>query len=155
MRRFFWAILVLVVLAAVLLSLKDRHPSKFEKIPLSSFYTMMNDGFVARLRIQGNEVFGTLAGPELISGQLIREFRTVLPSGAVSDWRFTQWLLEHSNNTVVEVEQENGLLANFVLPLIPWLLIFLFLWFFAFRKRRSSAAPSVPLPVVIVNPEAR
>ena len=38
---------------------------------------------------------------------------------------------------------------------VTWLLILAFIWFFVFRQLRKNAAARTPMPVIIVNPEAR
>jgi ATP-dependent Zn protease len=54
----------------------------------------------------------------------------------------------------VRVENNPNLFVNLVLPLVPWLLIFLFIWFFVFRQlRKASPQPTKPMPVYIINPE--
>ena len=47
----------------------------------------------------------------------------------------------------------NNLLLNILVPLIPWLLIFFFIWFFVFRVlRRAQTTPAEPMRVIVVNP---
>jgi cell division protease FtsH len=41
--------------------------------------------------------------------------------------------------TKVEAKNQSNLLMNILLPLVPWLLIFGFIWFFVFRQLRNSA----------------
>ena len=42
-------------------------------------------------------------------------------------------------DTKVEAKNQSNLLMNILLPLVPWLLIFGFIWFFVFRQLRNSA----------------
>jgi ATP-dependent Zn protease len=57
-----------------------------------------------------------------------------------SNWDFVRWLLENSRGTAtVEIRNANNVLVNILLPLIPWLLIFGFIWFFVFRQLRKTS----------------
>ena len=58
---------------------------------------------------------------------------------ATSNWDFTAWLLDHRGTADVKVDNNQNLLINMLLPMIPWLLIFGFIWFFVFRQLRNSA----------------
>jgi preprotein translocase subunit YajC len=54
------------------------------------------------------------------------------------------------------VETSANLLVNVLLPLVPWFLIFAFIWFFVFRQlRRAQPGEPKPAPVYIVTPENR
>ncbi len=68
-------------------------------------------------------------------------FNTSIPQGASQSWGFSQWLLEKAkaHNFEVKIENSPSLLINLVYPLIPWLLIFAFIWFFVFRQLRNSS----------------
>ena len=148
-RRLIWVTIVIAALAVVGLVLRDRGGGNYATIPLSNFYSELRTGHVQRLYIDGNEIVGSLSVSQIINGRKVSDFRTVLPSGTAGDWRFLQWLLENSNQATIEAEQDNGVLTNFILPLIPWLLIFGILWLFVFRLFRR---PRQPIPVVLVNP---
>jgi hypothetical protein len=56
-----------------------------------------------------------------------------------SDYRFFHELVERVGLARLEVEPANSLIINILLPLIPWILIFSFIWFFvrSSRKRHS------------------
>ena len=79
-------------------------------------------------------------------------FRTFLPQGIGEDWKFTQSLLEASPGTLVRGTPGSAV-NNFLLPMIPWLMILGFIWLFVVRPLRKNNNPRRPMPVVIVNPE--
>jgi ATP-dependent Zn protease len=67
-----------------------------------------------------------------------------------------QWLMDHRQDAEVRVENNANPLVNLLLPLVPWLLIFLFIWYFVFRQLRNAnrqQAQPKATPVYIVNPE--
>jgi ATP-dependent Zn protease len=79
------------------------------------------------------------------------------------DWRFTQWLIETGNAQRnmpapdIRFNNQQNLVVNLLLPLIPWLLIFAFIYFFVFRVFRQQQATltnPTPVHVIIANPEA-
>src|SRR5207244_13248264 len=71
----------------------------------------------------------------------LTEFRTTLPPNAVMDFRLLEHILDKAKDkAVVKVENNTNLVLQVLLPLIPWLLIFGFIWFFVFRQldRKST-----------------
>ena len=152
----FWAVIFGVIMIVLLLSIRDTRSggANYARIPLSDFYNEINRGSVSRVALDGDEVTGAFSAPVLVGGRSILLFRSALPQGTAGNWLFTQWLLGHGGVTV-EVESSNSLVTNFVLPFIPWLVIFFFIWFFVFRQLRSRSTPVTPMPVIIMNPEGR
>src|SRR5436853_7182689 len=49
------------------------------------------------------------------------------------------WLSLQSNIASLRAEDNANLVVNILVPLIPWLLILAFIWFFVFRQLRNSA----------------
>lgn len=84
--------------------------------------------------------------------------RVQLPQDMGKDWRFIQWLSEEHSNVLTDIQFANdqNLVINLLLPLIPWLLIFGFIYFFVFRTLRNNQNQrwQKPMPVVIVNPDS-
>jgi ATP-dependent Zn protease len=97
---------------------------------------------VASIAIEGPSISGHFNGTETIRGMSIRAFHTQIPKEAVG-WQFTQWLLEHRGNAIVNVDNNANVLLDILVPLIPWLLIFGFIWFFVFRQLRHRQ-PQIP-----------
>lgn len=80
-------------------------------------------------------------------------FRVELPTGVGNSWPFTRWLLENCNGATISAENRQDIFLSIVVPLIPWTLVFLFIWFFVFRQLRGQPGkPREPMPVVIVAP---
>src|SRR5262249_59663679 len=61
------------------------------------------------------------------------------PSDAANARELTTGLLETRNMAQATVENSPNWVLQVLPPLIPWLLIFLFVWFFIFRQLRNSA----------------
>jgi ATP-dependent Zn protease len=81
--------------------------------------------------------------------------RVQLPQDMGKDWRFIQWISEEHSNVLTDIQFtiDQNLVINLLLPLIPWLLIFGFIYFFVFRALRNQRWQK-PMPVVIVNPDS-
>ena len=94
---------------------------------------------VERIDIDGAELSGKFAGKTQIAGQTYENFKVQLPPEVASNWLFHQWLLTHCGDAKVEIKSNNSYVMNIILPVVPWLLIFAFIWFFVFRQIRNSA----------------
>ena len=70
----------------------------------------------------------------------VLHYKTTFPQSYIPQQGFTE-ILKAAEGKNVKIEAENGgsLLMNIIVPLIPWLLIFGFIWFFVFRQLRNSA----------------
>ncbi len=145
-RLFGWVFFV--VLAVMLVPLLRQQKNHYQPISLSQFYDDLLAGKIQRVAIESDEVTGYFN-----SGASSGYFRTELPAGTGREWLFTQWMLENRHGATIYAENNNNILLQFVLPLVPWLLIFLFIWFFVFRSLRKNAqARKHPVEVVILNP---
>jgi len=137
---FGWVVFIGVcVLLFMLLSQRAPAP-RGEAIPLSEFTTRLTAGQVRALSVGADEIRGEFnAAQALPGGRSAVYFRTQLPPGAADSWAFMEWLLANRGGAVVSVEpQSAGVVANILLPVIPWLLIFGFIWFFVFRQLRHA-----------------
>ena len=120
-----------------LLQMKGKAPL----IHLGEFTTLLKDNKVQTVTIDGDELEGTLVAKEHVAGvpEPVLDFRCMIGPNATSNWDFTKWLLDNRGDADVTVDNNQNLLINMLLPLIPWVLIFGFIWFFVFRQLRNSA----------------
>ncbi len=130
-----------IALAVMLFMLLNKGSTQYASIPLSEFTTRLDQDRVETLTIETDKILGQFRGEETIGpkGEKVGKFQTALPAGANNTWEFTQWILEHRKNAEVKVENSPNWLLQVIIPLIPWLLIFGFIWFFVFRQLRNSA----------------
>ena len=156
-----WVLFIGLAVMLFLLMNNRQVRTAWSEIPLSEVRSRLLGGEVAEVIIEADEIRGRFTGPKnirSISATGVVQFRSGLPNDMGSNWSFVNWVLENSRGAVVRVESRDNPLMNILLPLVPWLLIFAFIWFFVFRQlRRSAAQPAQqpPIPVVIVNPEDR
>jgi ATP-dependent Zn protease len=150
-RRMWFGFVLFIALALLLFSLLKTQTPPANWISVSEFESRLDVDQVKQVTITGDELNGSFNRPLLITSAgstPITQFRVALPSGIGGSAQFVMWVLDHRHNAEVVADNNSNLVANILVPLIPWLLIFFFIWFFVFRtlKRRQ------PMPVYIVNP---
>ncbi len=136
---FGWVLFVAVVVMGFMLLNKGN--TIYAPIPLSEFISRLDSDRVRELTIESDKILGEFRELEPIGekGERIGKFQTALPNGVTQTWDLTSYILEHRKNAKVNVENSPNWLLQVVVPLIPWLLIFGFIWFFVFRQLRNSA----------------
>jgi cell division protease FtsH len=128
--------ILFVGLAFMVFMLLNRGQDTAEEVYLSDFLRLLEADKVRTLTIVGDEIRGEFTEPQ--TPQNIMNFVTAVPAGTAADWQFTQYINERRQNAEVRVENRQNLLINILLPLIPWILIFAFIWFFIFRQLRNA-----------------
>ena len=142
--RGLFAWVFLITIGAIFLYWMKVHPQEYRQIPLDQFMAMSKGNKVQSVTIENDEVMGQFVDPQSIrlsatKTDKILKFKADLPPGAASQWAFVQWLYDNHGNAVIEVENTNGIVMQFLVPLLPWLLIIGFAYFFLFRQLRNSA----------------
>jgi cell division protease FtsH len=136
---FGWILFVgLAIMLFVLLNSKNRQVTE---IPFSDFMTRLEADQVKSFTISGSEANGEFRTEMPVEGQSqkVKAFRVKLSTdGPVSEQMVIQ-LNAKRHNAVLTMEDSQNLLINLLVPLVPWLLIFGFIWFFVFRQLRNSA----------------
>ncbi len=96
---------------------------------------------IAQLRsveIDGDEVNGTFLSPQNIGGQPVSDFVCSLSPGESSNWEFHARLIDGNTSAAVRVENSQSFLMQILVPLIPWVLLIVFLWFVIIRNLRNG-----------------
>jgi ATP-dependent Zn protease len=123
-------------LAVMLFLLLQKSKSQYATIALSDFQNLLQQDKVSIVTIEGSHIMGETAAVETVKGVPIKKFQTQAPPEAMS-W-LSQWILQNRMSATVQVEDNGNLLVNIVVPLIPWILIFLCIWFVVFRQLRKQ-----------------
>ncbi|HEX4055534.1 MAG TPA: ATP-dependent metallopeptidase FtsH/Yme1/Tma family protein [Tepidisphaeraceae bacterium] len=132
--------IILICFAVLLVVMLQGNGNSGQMIPLSEFRAQLQAQKISAVNIDADELSGTMTTQ---AGATVA-FRTRLPAGTSSNWAFTQWLLDHAGPAKIEVKNGPSTLMNILVPILPWLLIFGFIWFFVFRKlRRLRQGPSI------------
>jgi ATP-dependent Zn protease len=148
---FVWVLFI--ALAIMLFMLLNKGRSQHATISLGEFNRLLKDDRVAYVDVGKDNLYGEFKRAETIRNQAIEKFHVPLPEGTTSSWQFTNWLLNNAGDAGVGVQREQNVAAEILVPLIPWLLIFLVIWFFVFRqfRKRANAQIGAPLKVFVVN----
>jgi cell division protease FtsH len=136
-RGLFGWVLFIGLAIMLFLLLKQQSTARTE-ISYDEFRHKLQRGEVVKLVIEGNEGHG-----ELKEAEAAKDFRVRLSQEPVlSDEGLERiYALAQASgaNTKIQLKESSNLFINILIPLIPWLLIFGFIWFFVFRQLRNSA----------------
>ncbi len=135
---FGWVLFIGLVI--MLFLLLQQQPRGYRDITWSDFSRQLTESNVKKVVIEGDEIRGEFH--KALAGQPPAQvlFRTSIPTGW-GNFALLQWVNEGVSKSQgsVEIQNTSNLLLNIIVPLIPWLLIFGFIWFFVFRQLRSSS----------------
>ncbi|QOV90399.1 ATP-dependent zinc metalloprotease FtsH [Humisphaera borealis] len=138
--------LLFIGLAVLLVMLVKSGNRSQVKIATGDFWNAFNADKVAVLKVESDEVSGKLKEKTTLTvdGQAVpvSEFRAEFPTGYMAQRGFGE-LLNAKTTTRIEVDNRDSFWLNFLLPFIPWLLIFGFIWFFVFRQIRSAGGANM------------
>jgi cell division protease FtsH len=132
---------VLFVALAIMLYLIMRNP-KHDYFPISftNFETLLQQNHVKTFVIDGDTVTGQIKPGSTLGKSSSDWFTTDYPTGTFSGSSgYLSHLMGERGDAEGTAENSNNLLLNILIPLVPWLLIFAFIWFFVFRQLRNSA----------------
>jgi cell division protease FtsH len=131
-----------IALAVLLFMLLNKSSQTHQTIAVSDFESRLVGDQVKKAVIQSDDVVGEFRNPETIPNAtgLVTRFRATYPAGTFNNGgpQF-RWIMDNRKNAEVTAENNQNILINILVPLIPWLLIFGFIWFFVFRQLRNSA----------------
>jgi cell division protease FtsH len=132
---FGWILIAAIGLMLVLLLSGNFNKAPAE-ISISQFWSLVEDGAIAHLKVkdsmlEGRRRVGQGAGPDENQRFLVK-----YPPGAI-DQKFMDKLIGLCPDADIEYE-ENPYFLTILISLIPWILIFGFLWFFVIRQLRSA-----------------
>ena len=122
----------------VLLNNQGRSQSQ---VDLGVVLSEIEGGNIAKLVISDSgELKGEFTSAVAVGNgqQKVTHFRATIPTGpAVTP--IIDRILQHRDPTLsLKAEKDQSLLLNVLIPFIPWLLVFGFIYFFVFRQLRNS-----------------
>jgi cell division protease FtsH len=138
---FGWVLFIgLAVMLFIVLQSKNKSQ---QDISMSELETQAAAGNVAEFIVDGETVRGKFNKPiQVGTTPNVSNYRCEVPTPQVSSPWYMEWvqrLAKESGNATLRAENNQNLMVNLLLPVIPWLLIFAFIWFFIFRQIRNSA----------------
>jgi len=140
---------VLFIGVAILLFLyinnQGQHYSELNDINAFNAILDQNPSPIKSLKIVDGDVYGELddAKPFKTSdGRTIKSFRVTFPMGLTSQPQFVDKLIytkEGQRRTFpVSNENSNNLLLNILIPFVPWVIVFVIIWFIFIRQLKNS-----------------
>ena len=113
---------------------------------INYFYAKLDQDEIREIRIIGDDVISTLKTPEKgdAGKPNIEKFRVTFPVSTTSqyDWQHNV-LYKGKDNAqrrmmTLDNENSNNLLLNILIPFVPWVIVFVIIWFIFIRQLRNS-----------------
>src|SRR5262249_10399058 len=120
-------------LAIMLFVLLRQQQNNSTELSWSDVKEKLVNGQIRSLTIGSEELTG-----ELNTTQQPNRFKTPVQQNMV-DFNMLQWITDNRGTADIRINANQGVILQVILPFIPWLLIFGFVWFFIFRQLRNSA----------------
>jgi len=132
-----WLVLLGVVLAMVWLL--NRNYTKPTELTIDEFFVKLENKEIAEITLSENSIRGKL---RTVSGQPAGssdQFKVNWSPHAM-DWQFIKDLNKTctETGTTFRHSPSDNIFIQVFLNLLPWLLIFVFIWFFVFRQLRNT-----------------
>ncbi len=133
--------IIFLLLALITVALLSRSYNKPTSLDITQFYAYLNNKQIEQVIIRDDGITGklrTLTGQKPGSSN---EFEVKLPRETTHSPEFVESLRKRceATGTSLRYEPSDNLFIQVFVPLIPWLLIFGFIWFFIFRQIRNTA----------------
>jgi cell division protease FtsH len=126
-------------LCITLFLLLSNNRSAYTSISLSDVFSQFEAKNVANVVVENAQIKGKFKTPVAFNSQQVSQFRAEIPPGAAQG-PFLISLMDHRNGADISAENSDNLILSIIVPLIPWLLIFGFIWFFVFRQLRNAGS---------------
>ena len=137
--------ILFISLACLLVYMLSNRQADTVTIPYGEFLSQMTNNNVASLTVEGDDFKGEFKNAANIMvkpnlGVKVTKYFTTAPAGTSQGSNFNAWLENATTKgTRIEVVNNNSFFLLWIAPMIPWILIFVFIWFFVFRQLRNSA----------------
>ena len=128
--------MIFLGLALMLVVLLTSGVNQPEPIDVSTFWKLVQNGQVEKVRIREESIAGTRKRAAGDTGRTNPEFELQYPTAAM-DSEFMRELRTALPEASIKFERRSQLLLT-LLSLLPWLLIVAFFWFFVFRQLRNA-----------------
>ena len=139
---FGWVLfLAVVILLFLYVSTQSKNVSD---VSINDFYSQLDAGAVTDLKIVSDDVYGTFKPPLTPANghAAIDKFKVSMPVMLTSSPDFLNKLLYQPNGKPRMIpltnENSNNLLLNILIPFVPWVIVFVIIWFIFIRQLRNS-----------------
>ncbi|MFQ5491997.1 MAG: ATP-dependent zinc metalloprotease FtsH, partial [Phycisphaerae bacterium] len=136
MSRGLFSWLIFIGLALMLLVMLNGPARSAKRISIDEFYTHLDNGEIKELVLREEALTGTLNPTQGSPTESPQRFEVPYPPNAI-DSEFITMLQRRSPQTQL-TKEPRSIWVNVLINLLPWLLIFAFIWFFVFRQLRNA-----------------
>ena len=138
-RRGLSGLAILIAAAVLVIILINGNSGEYNKVAWSVFRHELNEKNVSEVVIDGSTLQGEFTNAiSNAEGESFRKFKTTATADAGSNFDVLQFV-SNEEGVKVESKQTSGWVL-YVLPLIPWLLLFGFIYLVFFRQLRGGGA---------------
>ncbi|MEL7237706.1 MAG: ATP-dependent zinc metalloprotease FtsH [Planctomycetota bacterium] len=139
-RRGLSGLAILTGAAILIFLILSSGGKDFTEVKWSEFRTQLEEGNVSTATVDGNVIRGEFEKPYATAkGDKIGKFTADGPANAGGDFNLLQYVSSPDYGVTVDVENTSSWLL-YLLPLLPWLLLFGFIYLIFFRQLRSGGA---------------
>ncbi len=133
---FGWVLFILFALMLVMLLM--QHMDRRQIITMNDFWRFVENDRIESLVIQDNALKGRLTQDTPKGVDEPREFELKYPPGAI-DSTLVSWIREKCRNAKeIKYDETGTMFITLLIQIVPWILIFAFIWFFVFRQLRGA-----------------
>ncbi|MGN6727762.1 MAG: ATP-dependent zinc metalloprotease FtsH [Tepidisphaeraceae bacterium] len=142
-RGLFGWMLFLAVVVLLFLYVSTQSKGQSE-VGINTFYTKLDEGEVSDVKIIGDDVTGTFNPPyKPTDGKPpVDKFKVTFPVMTTSDYNWQHNIMYDKNGKSRMIpfsnENSNNLLLNILIPFVPWVIVFVIIWFIFIRQLRNS-----------------
>jgi len=106
------------------------------KLSMDEFMTELQSGNISRITFQGDRITGERK--QVDNANEPKKFEVEWPAQAI-DSKFVTYVTEQAQKSGAEVKTDNssGVFFQVLINIVPWILVFAFIWFFVFRQLRG------------------
>ena len=139
-----WAILIGA--AVLVMFVVNVQTNDYQTIEYSTFLQQLSPGkdkpsAIREITISGADIYGSFRKDtpyKTLNGLTVDKFKTSVPTNMSGDYRMMEDILGKAGDSVTIKADNAGEWYVYLLPLIPWLLIFGFIYFFLIRQLRAG-----------------
>lgn len=139
---FGWVLFIGLAIMVVML-LKNYNNKQSTEISLSEFIGDIQQNKVASVVIEGSEATGQLKDAQAGQTGEFKNFHVKLESDSTVSPEMVQFIIATAEksgaNADIKIEDSQNQIVNLLLPVLPWVVLFVIIWFFVFRQLRNSA----------------
>ncbi|MHC4063060.1 MAG: ATP-dependent zinc metalloprotease FtsH [Planctomycetota bacterium] len=128
--------LIFISLALMLLVMLSSTGMGPKQIPIDQFWTEVQNGRIEKIVLRDDSITGEFRPSQGADPKESLEFELLYPPNAQDD-AFVQRLISESPETTIKREPKS-MWVNLLISLLPWLLIFAFIWFVILRQVRNA-----------------